>query len=339
VSPRPVAGPRLARVLAIVPYVLAHPGTTITELAERFRVDRRDIERDLELLPMCGLPPYTADRLIDVWVMEDGSVEIRLAEYFERPLRLTPAEGVALVAAARALLAVPGADTSGPLASALTKLEAVVGASGRLQVDVGVVTHLDVLRAAVDNREQLDLDYFSYSRDEMTTRRVDPQRVFHALGAWYLAAYCHRAEDERLFRVDRIRAVRTTGEHFEPRPGPTSSRASHVNGGDDADDDVGALVYHPGPDDERVTLRLAPDVAWVLDSLPYEERRTERGGRERVVVPVSGEAFLERLLLRLGTSAEIVGPPSARERRAAAAARILRRYEDSDAPGERRNRG
>jgi proteasome accessory factor C len=316
-SPRPVAGPRLARVLAIVPYVLAHPGITITELAERFRVDRREIERDLELLPMCGLPPYTADRLIDVWVMDDGSVEIRLAEYFERPLRLTPAEGVALVAAARALLAVPGADAAGPLASALAKLEEVVGASGRLQVDVGAATYLDVLRAAVDNREQLELDYFSYSRDEMTTRRVDPERVFHALGAWYLAAYCHRAEDERLFRVDRIRAVRRTGEHFEPRPAAAAGREN---------DELGALVYHPGPDDERVTLRLEPEVAWVLDSLPIEDRRTERGGRERVVLPVSGEAFLERLLLRLGPAAEVVDPPSARDLRAAAAARILNRY-------------
>jgi proteasome accessory factor C len=321
VSPRPLAGPRLARVLAIVPYVLAHPGTTIAELAERFRVDRREIEQDLELLPMCGLPPYTADRLIDVWVMDDGSVEIRLAEYFERPLRLTPAEGVALVAAARALLAVPGADTSGPLASALTKLEEAVGASGLLQVDVGAVTHLDVLQAAVDDREQLDLDYFSYARDEMTRRRVEPERVFHALGAWYLAAYCHRAEDQRLFRVDRIRAVRRTGDHFEPRSPP-------VVGREDDPDDVGALVYHPGPDDERVTLRLAPEVAWVLDSLPYEKRKPERGGRERVVVPVSGAAFLERLLLRLGPAAEVVAPPSARELRAAAAARILRRYQE-----------
>jgi proteasome accessory factor C len=272
---------------------------------------------------MCGLPPYTADRLIDVWVTDDGSVEIRLAEYFERPLRLTPAEGVALVAAARALLAVPGADASGPLASALAKLEEVVGASGLLQVDVGAVTHLDVLQAAVDDREQLDLDYFSYSRDEMTTRCVDPERVFHALGAWYLAAYCHRAEDERLFRVDRIRAVRRTGDHFEPRAAPV--------GREEDPDEMGALVYHPGPDDERVTLRLAPEVAWVLESLPYEARKTERGGRGRVVVPVSGDAFLERLLLRLGPAAEVVAPPSARERRAAAAARILRRYQEAGA--------
>jgi proteasome accessory factor C len=119
--------------------------------------------------------------------------------------------------------------------------------------------------------------------------------------------------------------VRRTGAHFEPRPTTPAVRE---------DDEVGALVYHPGPDDERVTLRLAPEVAWVLDSLPVEARRTERGGRERVVLPVSGEAFLERLLLRLGPAAEVVDPPSARERRAAVAARILRRYHDAREPHE-----
>ena len=74
----------------------------------------------------------------------------------------------------------------------------------------------------------------------------------------------------------------------------------------------------------------------MLDSLPYDERKTERGGRERVVVPVSGAAFLERLLLRLGPAAEVVAPPSAQDLRAAAAARILRRYQE---PGPRAGSG
>lgn len=315
-SPRPLAGPRLARVLALVPYVLAHPGTTIDELAERFRVPPREIKRDLELLPMCGLPPYTADRLIDVWVTEDGAVEIRLAEYFERPLRLTPAEGVALVAAARALLAVPGADAAGPLARALEKLEAVVGARGRLQVDVGGAAHLATIRRAIEDHERVEIDYFSYARDEMTTRVVEPQRVFHALGAWYLAAFCHRAGGERLFRVDRVRAVRPTGERFEPR-GPASGRGG---------DDPGALVYHPRPGDRRVTLRLAPGAAWVAESVPIDRRDDEPSGHVRVVLPVSGEAFLERLLLRLGPDAQVLDPPEAEAIRRRAARRILRRY-------------
>lgn len=317
-SPRPLAGPRLARVLAIVPYVLAHPGTTIAELADRFRVEPGEIAKDLELLPMCGLPPYTADRLIDVWVDDEGSVDIRLAEYFERPLRLTPAEGVTLVAAARALLAIPGADADGPLATAVDKLESVVGVEGRLAVHVGDATHLTELRDAIEAHERIELDYYSYARDEMTTRRVDPARVFHALGAWYLDAYCHRAGADRLFRVDRVQAVRPTGETFTPRAG-----ASAADGGEGG---LTALVYHPRPEDPRVTLRLSPRVAWVADELPVDARSDTAAGSVRVTLAVSEAAFLERLLLRLGPDAEILDPPAARTVRAEAATRLLRRY-------------
>jgi proteasome accessory factor C len=320
-SPRPLAGPRLARVLAIVPYVLAHPGTTIADLANRFRVTAREIERDLELLPLCGLPPYTADRLIDVWIADDGAVDIRLAEYFERPLRLTPAEGVAVIAAARALLAVPGSETDGPLATAVEKLEAVVGASGRLAVDVGNTAHLPMLREAIERHERVEIDYYSYSRDEMTTRAVDPERVFHAFGAWYLAAYCHRAGDDRLFRVDRIQAVRPTGQHFDPRPHGSQSQPT-----DGGATDPSSLVYQPRPSDRRVTLRLAPRVAWVAEEFPVEERHDEGGGSVRVMLRVSGDAFLERLLLRLGPDAEILEPADVVKQRAAAAARVLQRY-------------
>ncbi len=315
-SPRPLAGDRLRRVLALVPWVLEHPDTTISELARRFEVSERDLERDLELLPLCGLPPYTADRLIDVWVGDDRTVSIRLAEYFERPLRLTPGEGVALLAAGRALLTVPGSDDQGALATALDKLETAVGARGGLAVEVGGATYLAVLQHAVDARECVELRYYSFARDVETTRVVEPERVFHAFGAWYVAAYCRLAGAERLFRIDRVRAARPTGETFEPRP-PADT---------DAPEDLVDLVYRPDPSDPRVTLRLAPDAAWVVESLPQDSARALPGGDYEVVLAVSGTAFLERLLLQLGPSATVVGSDGAGEAAAAAARRILARY-------------
>ncbi len=303
-------------MLALVPWILSHPGTTMSELALRFGVDESDIEADLELLPMCGLPPYTADRLIDVWVGDDGAVSIRLAEYFDRPLRLTPAEGLALLAAGRALLAVPGADAGGPLASALDRLEASLGARGALTVDVGDPGDLDQLAAAARDGAQLEISYYSFARDEMTTRVVDPHRVFHAFGAWYLEAYCHRAEAERLFRVDRVRGLRPTGRSI-----------TVADGDGDGDRGPEATVYHPRPGDPRVRLRLAPDAAWVIESVPVERAQTRRDHSVEVVLAVSGAAFLERLLLRLGPSAEVLGPPEARDVGRAAALRILARYD------------
>ena len=312
---RPLVGPRLQRVLALVPWILAHPGVTLTELAARFEVSEHELERDLELLPMCGLPPYTADRLIDVTVI-DGEVEIRLAEYFERPLRLTPAEGLALLAAGRALLAVPGSDTDGPLATALDKLGGVLGAGGGLAVDVGASDQLERLQDATASDERVEIDYFSFARDEMTTRVIDPWRVFHAFGAWYIAAWCHRAEGERLFRVDRVRAVRATGEHFDP-----ASRAD--------DNDVRELVYRPRPEDPRVTLHLAPTADWVIESHPHESAVRGADGSHQVVLAISETAWLERLLVALGPDARVQAPPELATLGATAAARLRRRYADS----------
>jgi len=314
VSPRPAAGARLQRMLALVPWILANPGSTIPEIAERFEIEERELERDLELLPMCGLPPYTADRLIDVWVGDDGAVSIRLAEYFERPLRLTPAEGLALLAAGRALLAVPGSDPAGPLAAALGKLERALGATGGVAVHVGRADHLGVLRGATDAGDQVELDYYSFARDEMTTRVVDPERVFNAAGAWYLAGYCYRAEADRVFRVDRVRSVRLTGSPVAAHP----SRAGVEGEGD--------LVYRAGPDDLRVRLLLGPEAVWVADSLPVESRKERARGQVEVVLAVSGDAFLERLLLGLGPSARVLDPPEASALVVAAAQRVLARY-------------
>jgi len=316
-SPRPLAGPRLQRVLALVPWILAHPGTTIAELAARFEVDEGELERDLALLPMCGLPPYTADRLIDVWVADDGAVEIRLAEYFERPLRLRPAEGVAILAAGRALLAVPGAQPDGALAAALTKLEESLGATGRVAVDVGGGDLVTTLQAAVEGHRQIEIDYFSFARDEMTTRVVDPGQVFHAFGTWYLAGFCHRADGERLFRVDRVRAVRETGVEVEP------ASAAGRPGGELAD-----AVYRPAEDDLRVRVRLEPDASWVVESTPTESVTRDADGSLEIVLAVSAPAFLERLLLGLGPAASILDPPEARTLVAEAAGRVLARYPD-----------
>jgi proteasome accessory factor C len=299
-------------VLALVPWILAHPGVTIAELATRFEVSERELERDLELLPMCGLPPYTADRLIDVSVV-DGGVEIRLAEYFERPLRLTPAEGLALLAAGRALLSVPGSDDDGPLATALGKLDDALGAPGSLAVDVGASDHLERLQHAATADERVEIDYYSFARDEMTTRVIDPWRVFHAFGTWYVAAWCHRAVGERLFRVDRVRAVRATGEHFDP-----------ATRGDEQRRD---LVYHPSPEDPRVELRLAPAAEWVVESHPHESARRRRDGSWDVVLAVSEPAWLERLLLTLGPDATVVAPAEMVPLRATAAARLRARYD------------
>ena len=312
-SPRPLASSRLRRVLALVPWIAEHPGAALAEIATRFGVSEAELEHDLELLPLCGLPPYTPDRLIEVEIV-DGHVWIRFAEYFDRPLRFSAEEGLALLTAGRALLAVPGSDERGALATALDKLAGALGATEGLSVEVGEPPHLDALRRAADTRERVEIDYYSFGRNATTSRKIDPRSVFHAFGHWYAAAYCHQAQDERLFRLDRIRAVRPTGEHFDPAAGE--------------EPDFGESVYHPRSDDPRVTLELDAAATWVVESYPSEEVEERPDGSWRAVLAVSERAWLERLLLELGPAARVVAPAGQQTVGAEAADRLLTRYRD-----------
>ena len=83
----------------------------------------------------------------------------------------------------------------------------------------------------------------------------------------------------------------------------------------------------PGPDSRRVRIATDPSKAWLFDTIPSAVE-AEEGGRTVWEVFVGGDAWLERLLLRLGPDAEVLEPVEDRELAAEAAMRILARYRE-----------
>jgi proteasome accessory factor C len=318
---RPRADERLRRLLAMVPWVAANDGPTVEEVCARFGIDERQLGADLELLFLCGLYPYTPDMLIEADIA-GGRVWIRYADYFARPLRLTPAEGLALVAAGTALLAVPGTDSEGPLARGLAKLADALGVDPdeAVEVDLGEASSdlLATLQEAAAQSRQVEIDYYAYGRDERTTRTIDPWAVFSSAGQWYVQGRDHTRDAERLFRLDRIRSARLLYGTFE-RPAATT-----------------AAVYNPRPEDPVLTLELEPAASWVAEQYPNEGVDDLGGGRLRVRLRISEQAWLERLLLRLGPDATVTDGDG-RQLVRDAAERVLQRYTGraavtSDAP-------
>jgi proteasome accessory factor C len=331
---RPSAIERLSRLLAVVPWVVAHDGPTVEEVCQRFDISERELIADLNLLFMCGVYPYTPDSLIEV-DLEGGRVWVRFADWFRRPLRLSAPEGLALVAGARAMLEVPGVpvdgrpggdeETANPgahlpsppekpgdaLASAVAKLEMVLGAGGGepLDIELGAASEqvLATLQAGVTERRKVLVDYYSFGRDESGQRVVHPWRVFSSEGHWYLAAWCENAKDQRMFRVDRVRSAVLLEATF-PAPeyrGPVPTYESRV-------------------EDPLVVLDLAPRARWVSEHYPNEGITDLGGGHVRVHLRASSTAWLERLLLRAGPDATVVS--GADGVAAAAAKRVLAVY-------------
>jgi proteasome accessory factor C len=314
------ASERLRRLLVIVPYLVQHPGTEIGELCRLFGVDEAELLDDLGRLFLSGLPPYGPGDLIGVDI-EDGRVWLDMADYFSRPLRITRPEALALYLRGTALADTPGVAGSSALASAVRKLgdalsrETLGELAGHVETAGGgrPAESLEVIRRAVERRQRLRIAYYAQSSAETTEREIDPEEVFLAIGRWYVVAWDHRSDQERLFRADRIRSAVPTSDRFEPRG---------LRG-------AGRPLYTPSERDVDVRLRLGPDARWVAEYYATDETLELDDGRLEVRLPAARLEWIARVLLRLGKEVEVVEPQALKDRLVELANRTRRRYVDS----------
>ncbi|HSN07230.1 MAG TPA: WYL domain-containing protein [Candidatus Angelobacter sp.] len=312
------AANRLSRLLALVPWLSAHPGVTVDEAAAHFGITPEQLQADLWLIICTGRPGHMPGDLVDIQFWdEDGRITVVDPQTLERPLRLSPDEAAALLVALRVLAQVPGPHDRAALAGATSKLETAAGESlaGADALTVTVDAARDpevadaVARALAEGR-RLHLHYVG-SLDERTERDVDPMRLLTLEGRTYLEAWCRRAEAVRTFRLDRIEAAELLDVRAE-----VPADAAPVELG------AGALR----PEGTPVMLELAPEVAWIAEENPVDSVADLGEGRLRVVMPVADERWLVRLLLRTGASVTVLDRPDVVERVRAEARAALAAY-------------
>jgi predicted DNA-binding transcriptional regulator YafY len=298
---------RLSRLLALVPYLLARQGVPIGDAAREFGISERQLVKDLELLFVCGLPGHLPDDLIEAdW--ESGHVYVSNADAIARPLRLGVDEAVALLVGLRTLAELPGLHDRDALERAIAKLERAAGdaAAPGGQVAVEVDGHgrgaiLALWHQALALGRRLHLRYHVPARDETTERDVDPMRVVVVDGRPYLEAWCRRAEGVRLFRLDRV--VDATLLDI-PAAVPEDARPRDFDEG----------VFQPSPDDLLVTVDLRPAGHWVAEYYPCESIEELEDEALRITLRTADTRWVERLLLRLGGSGQVVEPADLAER-------------------------
>jgi proteasome accessory factor C len=320
---------RLRRLLAVLAWLAQVGEAPIEEAAARFDLTPEALVTELEMAACCGVPPYTPDQLMEI-IVTDTMVSARVGTSMARPRRLSPSEGFALATSARGLLAVSGSDDGGALSRALVKLERALGGDS-VDVELDTPAFLPQVREAVEASGRLSVSYYSASTDRVTDRVIAPIRVFASQGHWYTDAWCSAAGDVRRFRVDRINsAVVVEGSDSLRDAAPAGLDGVDSMGQDTGVGSPGGLEpFIPGPDGRRVRLSLDPSTAWLVESIPSAGEPENVDGRIELEVVVGGEAWLERLLLRLGPDARVLEPPEYRSLGAEAATRILRRYAES----------
>jgi predicted DNA-binding transcriptional regulator YafY len=213
---------RTDRLYALVEELRARAPRVVraSELADRFEVTTRTIERDLLALQEAGVP---------IWAQPGPRGGYGLnAETTLPPLNLTPAEAAAIATALAATRAMPFAEAG---RSALQKLSGVM-ASAPKDSATRLVRHIrvapgprhsptssiaEVIQQALLASVAVELRYRD-SESRETVRIVEPGGLVGTHHGWYLAAWCRLRQAPRAFRLDRVAAANLTGELIAVRP-------------------------------------------------------------------------------------------------------------------------
>jgi predicted DNA-binding transcriptional regulator YafY len=330
-------GDQLARQWRLIQRLArSRAGVGLEALAEDLECTRRTVYRDLDALQFAGFP-VTSER-------REGRVFYRFVAGFQLDdVPFTPDEVLALAFSEDLLRTLEGTVFHDSVRSALGKIRAALSPElaeflSRLGESFRVLPGphksyakqretIQALNEAVLARRSVELRYRTGSTGTVSTRRLDPYRVWYRGGALYVVGHDHKSGEIRTFAVDRIQRLRELERRFA------------VPASFDFDAYLGSSFGVIAEPAARVRIRFEPRWAgYVAERTWHPSQRLHElaGGALELEMEVGGVAELRSWVLSFGSGALVLEP----EALAAEVERELRealaRY---DAPGRRRPPG
>lgn len=315
---RATAEAQLERILYILPAASGDEGRPLRELAAELGTTPEQVVADVTAV-LAREYYHPAGSVVDLGILVDEErVWVRTGRKFDRPVRLTPREALALGLGVRVLAAEARPERRPGLLELAARLEAELAAapveapapSFALDPGDGAGDGLRAfLQESVAARRPVAIEYLKPGGAAPETRLIQPYVLVAAGGAWYVLGWCTAREDVRAFRLDRILSARESGGTYEV---PADfDPAAYIAGG---------RVYR-ADEDVEVAVRYSPRIArWIVEQGPAEP--LDDGGvlvRYRVADP----EWLVRHVLQHGADAEVVGPAEVRRMVAEAAERVV----------------
>jgi proteasome accessory factor C len=224
------AGKRALRTMDLIPFIVENPACSIRSLAEKFSVSEDQIEKDLQLIFLCGLPGYTPYELIDI-VFDNGIVTVIEPQVLDRPRKFSKSEMVVIVLGLRILSELYPADSTQmlKLEKLIAKISALVPTYVSKQTGKSLNSSLlKDLNRAINQSLSLDIEYSSVSKDQITKRNILPLELYLLNGAMYLRAIDIAQSSERVFRADSIR-ITSIGSVVSVQNGSNEEKVSEVS--------------------------------------------------------------------------------------------------------------
>jgi predicted DNA-binding transcriptional regulator YafY len=305
----------LERIAAFDRAVRAGEFPNAGTIARKFEVCRRTLQRDIEFLRDRLGAPLVFDEKRQGYAYSDPSFRLPTVPMSEGEL-------LALALAERVLRQFRGTPYAPDLARAFRKI--TDGLTDRVTVDLGELADtysfrttgpeefdpetFGALAAAVRDRRRIVLRYWTASREEETSRAVDPYHLACVDGHWYLIAFCHFRDGVRMFAPSRIRSLESTDATFEI---PGDFRVDEYL-------DRSFCVLRGASDEVyRIRLRFTGEAAKYVRGRTWHRSQTMEDladGGLILGLEVSHLREIERWVLSWGPACTVIEPEELRDR-------------------------
>ncbi|MGN0202892.1 MAG: helix-turn-helix transcriptional regulator [Coprococcus sp.] len=208
---------KIDRLIGILSILLQKDTVTAPELAERFEVSRRTVNRDIEDLCKAGIPIVTRQGA-------NGGISIMENYRIDRTL-LTGTEMQDILAGLRSLDSVNGTNRYGQLMEKLSvgSSDFMVGNQSVL-IDLSswykdsLAPKIELIRNAIDSRFVISFRYFAPGGESQ--RSIEPYYLIFRWSSWYVWGWCFTRNAFRLFKLNRMDQLKLTEHSFQKRNVP-----------------------------------------------------------------------------------------------------------------------
>lgn len=286
---------KIDRLIGILSILLQKEKTTAPELAERFEVSRRTINRDIEDLCRAGIPIRTAQGT-------GGGISIMDGYRMDRTI-LTSKDMQMILAGLRSLDSVSGSQYYGQLMEKIqTGSSKFISGRDSMLIDLSswykgsLAPKIEVIQSSIENRHFLQFKYYAPSGE--SRRTIEPYYLVFQWSSWYVWGWCSVREDYRLFKLNRMDRVAETEKGFVCREVPMP--------------DLSNEKIFPGG--INVKALFTPDMKWRLVEEFGPHCFTEADdGRLFFSADYTDMENLVTWLMTFGAKAEVLEPVEARD--------------------------
>ena len=303
---------KIDRLIGILSILLQEDKTTAPELAEKFVVSRRTINRDIEDLCKAGIPVRTVQGT-------GGGISIMDGYRMDRTI-LTSRDMQMILAGLRSLDSVSGSSYYGQL---MEKIQAgsseFISGRDSILIDLSswyrdsLAPKIETIQDAIGDRHMVRFRYYAPSGD--SERTVEPYYQVFRWSSWYLWGWCMDRKDYRLFKLNRMDRVTETDKEFVCRDAPMP--------------DLSAEKKYPGETKVKAKALFSPDMKWrLIEDFGPDCITDADDGRLLFTADYTDMENLVTWLMTFVAKAEVLEPAEARDIIRRNAEETLQLYEE-----------